>query len=534
MTNVTMGGVTFTLSGTLTSGNDAAGKAWVVVPSGTDTITAITPNQTTDVSGDIINGAMLNPVRTATEKPNQGYDERQTTWLLAENDVPPFSVTAGDVIIKTIAADPATARMGNFTEVAALHVLASAPTGEYLLGSSISWVGKTTPDYYTIDLDAWYSNRTVYDSTGIDFPTYSELIASIGLFYPLFAQTDSSSDTDGYETLSPFRFGGGSTTGANYGRYVGQMIGTVMMAACSNAYTESETKNIARAILQHGIEWGDPILYGPRGIGADGGHYQFHQGPILFALSETGRTSEFADVMSVAPGNFEQAFTITQALFDSDFVEHSDTTKPATWRSRTLSTQPGGSVVRIPTSGSANSGDWFQTYIHDGMIATRSSDGQTAEVATSINFESTGTIDVALTAASPFSSGDVIYFDSPNDWTPVGGFDWNVLGFTEFHMYSPSALNTYRNTQAWMGQMLGIAALGLYDTSLDSANGYLLRAEESNVPKSDNDYPTIAETWKPTGGSAHTTASDFYSKYSGVLNISASVVRSPSASFALL
>ena len=141
-TVVTMGSVTFALDGTLTWGTDIAGKAWVVVPAGSVNVTAISPAQTTD-GGDVVNGAMLNPVRTGASTPDHGYDGRYTNYNAVENDAPPISVTAGDIIVKVISDLTPVGRGGIFEEIAALHVLAEAPTGEYLLRSSISWAGDT-------------------------------------------------------------------------------------------------------------------------------------------------------------------------------------------------------------------------------------------------------------------------------------------------------------------------------------------------------------------------------------------------------
>lgn len=501
-TNSTQGGITFTLNGTgLTVGNDAAGTAWAVL-SAPDSITAITPAQTTDGAGDTINGAMLNPVRTTSTNPNQGYDERNGNWDVAENASPPFAVSAGDIIVKTVAATPYTAREGNFSEIAALHLLTAAPTGDYVLGSSIGWAGKSTPQWYSIDVDNWYNNRTVYASSGNDFPPFATLIDAVGQHHPLYGQiyaSFASGQDQIYEQFAPRDFTGASTN--NYGERMAETIAMALVALSSDAYTESQTKELCRKMIRLGVEWGDPMVYLGNSFIPDGGIRQFHQAVVAFAFYMTGRSDEIGDIMTNCPGNWDQAFKVTSALISSDFSPHSDTGKSAMWRRRTLGTQPGGTTLRIPCSGSASTGDWSQIEIPDGAIATRESDGQTAVVSVGERLALSGTIDVTLNVTSPFSSGDVIHFDAPSGWVEDGLYDWSMLGGYNGYagqprMYTPTGANRYRNNQAWFGAVMGLRALGCFDeTAFEAVQGYCERAQESNNPSSDADYPPILADW---------------------------------------
>ena len=519
-TVITVGSVTFTITETLTNGTDEAGVPWVSVPSGTATLTSVTPAETTDGSGDVINGAMLNPERTGDTVPPQGFDERAPDFDSGESLTYPVSLSPGDIVIKAVSRDPNQTRAGYFDEIASLHVLDSSLASGEFLGSSITWSGKSTPVSYTVDIDNWYSNRTPLDSTGIDFPAYSDLMDSFDQYYPLYGF--SWGPLGGYQELSPFRFGGGAGTNPNYGRYIAQQMGVVCCALATDFYSESETKAIATRMVQHGIEWGDPLLYSGTGVGPDGGHFQFHISPVLFALSLTGRSDEYNDIMSEAPGNWDQAFEITTADKASDFTNHTDLQKPATWRERTLSTQPGGSVVRIPVTGSGSGGDFYQTNIPEGGIATRISDGQTAVVQTEIALNDSGftltEIDVQLTAASPFSSGDVIYFDTPEGWVPVGDYDWGLRGgFSNLTgqpwKYSPARGNFYRDLQAWTGQVFALYSMGIQDTLVKPVLGYAYRSHQADNPSADNDYPTTGENWSTRGGDSVSTGPDFYDTY---------------------
>jgi len=546
-TVVTMGGVSFTISGNYSWGLDEAGVAWVAIPTGTDTITSITPSQTTDSNGDLINGAMLNPARGATSGPNQGFDERQGNYDAGSVATLPITIQAGDIVIKTVAKDPYVHRAGGFTEIASLHVLSSTlPSGEYL-GSSIGWSGKSTPVSYSADVDSWYSSRPVYNSTGFSLPPYADLMESLGQHYPLFGFAWGPGDY-GYQSFSPYRFGGGNATHPNYGRYIGQMMSLVMVALATNYYTEAQTKQIAKTMIGHGLQWADPLIFSGTGVVPDGGHYQWHQPAVLFALHLTGRSSEYSDFMALSPGNWDQAFQITQALIDSDFSPHSSTIKPSMWRERTLPAQPGGSTLRIPIAGTSSSGDYYQTNIPEGAIATRVSDGETGVVSTTYALNDAGqtltTLDVVLNDTSPFAEGDVIYFDAPSGWMNVGDFDWALRGgFANLvgqpWKYSPSAQNAYRGLQAWAGAIFALYAIGIRDPSIFPVLGYTYRAEKINIPSAANDFPSIVQSWQTVAGSTYTASSDFYNAYaddvySSEVTRDLYILRSSSASIALL
>lgn len=522
-TNVVMGSFTWTFAGTWTWGTDAAGKAWVEIPTGSDNIIAITPVQITDGFGDVINGSEKNPQRTS-DPLTQGYDERSTSFYSAALTVSlPLSVTAGDIIVSTKSTSVFEDRHGKFDEIGAVHIVASAPTGEYLLPASVGWSGRVVSAPYTVDIDSWYSGRPVYSSEGITFPSYATLAGHIDRFYPLYSQVYAT--VGGYENSSPYEFGDSSQSLPNYGRYIGQVMAVACAALISDAYTESETKALARRVIQHGIEWNDPALYSGIATAPDGGHQQFHQGAAAFALYMTGRQDEIPDIMTQNPGNWDQPFEYTTANIASTFSRHTDPTKPCFWRERTLPAQTGTSTqVTVPYTNSANQGDWYQIYIPIGARVVRVSDGvsATVSVAKSITNSdsgngSSGTFQLDLDSANPFSPGDVVHYDAPDGWVAAGKFDWAWKGcvnqFTgDAHMFSPAATNAYRSLQSVVGMVLMMKALDILPSAFGAVLGYMLRSIESDVPSANNDYPAQYGEWK--GGS---TIADFYSAHSAAI-----------------
>lgn len=509
-------GLTATLSGTYTEttswGNYDDGPAWVVIPSGTDTVTAVTPGQATDGSGDALNGIMLNPQMTSDSTPEQGYDERAGVYNSLLNETLPLTIQAGDVVVWVDSTSSFTTRSGMFDGIAALYVLASAPTNNFS-PAAIGWSGRSGLTDYSVDIDTWYTNRTVYDSTGIDFPPYATLIAQMGQFNPTIVQVWSVVD-GGYQDFSPFGFGNSNQSNSNYGTYISEIMGTALLAVASNVYSESEIKTIATWIICHGIQWGDPMLYSGNGFPADGGHYQWHQGAVAFALSMTGRSSELDDIMSISPGNFEQAFQITAGMFVEEFVPHSDANRSNMYRLRTLPTQTGASdEVTIPyNQGGQFSGDWYQVNIPAGSVCRNESGTKTATVASDTPFTpssgaTTGTTNVPLTGTSPFVASDIVYFEFPEGTVALNDFDWALRGFepTTKQNFSPAAANTYRGIASWGGQIMGMRAQGCFPASMYAVQGYYERAQQANTPSASNDYSSLNHPWQ-----FDTTSGDFY------------------------
>ena len=513
-TVVNMGAVTFTLSGEYETGVDAAGKPFVVVPSGIATLTNVTPVQSL-FEGAVINGLMKNPVRTSSSNPDQGYDGRWTTYDPALSAGFPLSVTAGDVLVKTVARTPHENRKGAFDEIAALHVVASAPPVGAYLAPSVQWEGYTGPAWHSADIDAFYAGLTRHSASGHAFPPFAVLMQSLDQFYPLYAQISAASGM-GYENASPFGFGGGLT---NYGRYTASTIETAMLALVTDVYSEAETKAVLRRLVQHGIEWGDPMIYGPASAsnGPDGGHHQFHQGPVALALAVTGRSADLPLVMDIAPGNWAQAFEVDAAWR----TLMADPVGPAITRYRTLGTQPGGPAVRFDYESHVNGPDWYQTKVPAGARIVRVSDGVsvlvTVDTSMGASNPKTGTYDMPVDVVSPFAAGDVVRIEIPEAWIAEGLYDWTLRGPVRAHSYSPTASNQYRDLQRW-GSVMALRSMGIAPANMGAVEGYLTRAGLTGEPTTYNDYPPVTGPYVAADGANYSISPAFYNQHWSGLN----------------
>ncbi|SHE79929.1 hypothetical protein SAMN05444339_10296 [Loktanella atrilutea] len=493
-------GITWTVSDATFGGYDIAGRPFVVVPSGVAQVTSVSPDIAVEnIAGTdrTINGLMLNPTRTSASNAPHGLDSREAGYdaaLLAGTF--PLDVASGDTLMKVVSDTTSTStRVGAFTSVSCLHVLSEVPTGSFVLGSTVKWDGKNTPAFYpVVDLDAWYAGKATYTAPA-SMPPYADIFDCVGKAAPTLSLRSATSSS-GYERFQPFGLSGDITPDGGYGLYLGQMFGAAMMGTAVTAYTEAQTKTLAAHIIAHGIENGEPRRYGPFNGFPDGAHEQYVQGPYAFALGMTGRAAEIPNIMSVCPGNWSQAFLITQDMLTNDFVRHTDVNKPFLWRERTLGAQPGGNVVTLPlvNNGSTASGDYYQTNIPAGARVIRVSDGTEAIVAAVTGLGSPGTtsIDVTLTAASPFVSGDTVYMvPADADFPVLGEYDWTIRGYTATRkqMFTPDATTEYRSLNgSWLSHILSLGMLGFYDESMNVPRGYVERVMTPNDPSAANDY----------------------------------------------
>lgn len=491
-TTITDGNITFTIAGDYETGFDAAGKAYVVVPPGvTATVIAVDPPHAFE-DGALINGVMKNPRRTEDSDPNQGYDGRFITYSESEREQLPGDIMAGDVLVKTIAHRPFDRRNGGFSQISALHVLPQTlPSGAFL-ASSVTWPGRTAPLWYLADIDAFYAGVERRSATGHAFPPFDVLMDSFDQFNPLYAQISSVASGTGYQNFAPHKFGGSQ---GNYGAYIASAIETGMLALTTDVYSQDQSKAILRRLVQHGIEWGDPMLYGPSGNGSvpNGGHNQFHQAPTLLALAVTGRFDQADRLMEVAPGNWAQAFQITAELHQ-ELLPHRDPEGLSFSRIRLLGAQPGGAIVRLPYKRGTISNDWYQTHIPVGASLVRMSDGLsvsvTEDAAFGKNQPTEGTFDVKLESASPFLQGDEVFVQVPPEWVSVGLYDWSARGINQRIMYSPSAKNHYRGLQR-LGVVMALRSMDILPQNALAVEEYMERASQLNNPASFNDYPKV-------------------------------------------
>lgn len=506
-TEVTTGSVTFSWTNGRTSGTDASGRPYVVVPSGSETFNQPTPAQTTD-GGDVVNGVMKTPLAVSDAAVDQGFDARQTTTTYDAllNVTGTTSMTAGDRLVKAISGN-----IGGYSddraplieEYQVCHVVSSALGANDILGPAVTYSGHSYPDKYTVDwsaLVALFQNRSA-SGISLTVPPYATAMATLNKEAPMFAYNISSNGATGYEPLFPEGFTQFNASAIQYGRYIAWAMNTIAIGLHYDTWSTAEKTAILKRMVRHGIDWGFPLIDSGVGLGPNGGHNQFHQFCTLLALIACGRTSDIPTFLADVGGNWEQAFEVTNALIASDFSQHTSATKSHMFRERTLSTQPGGNVVRIPavTGVTAN-----QNYIPVGaQVMRKGAFGgvPVATVTTETAVSALGTVDIPIDAQPDvaFTSGDVIWFEAPPATLYDGAFDWNERDPSVSFKFSPSKTNAYRDLQASSPAILATAAIGYLHDSLRAQLEYSLRSEESNIPKSDNDYPTSRGTWLPGG-----------------------------------
>jgi hypothetical protein len=526
VTSVTMGSVTFFFNKPVRAGLDQTFRAWVEDDGTGVIVTAISPAQGVDSLTRLINGAQKNPALAGT----QGLDARLTSYNVASNAAVPISLVAGDRIIKAVSAAEATVdlvsgdgpfwRDGHIIEYATLHCVTAAPTATQVLRATSTWAGDTTPEVYDCNLDAIYAARTTYSAANITWPTYASLVATSGQYWPTRAYLNSQSQ---YEELGPRGFGGTAGAGGevNFGQDMAITVGNLMLATTLSPsdpncpYTESQIKDLMRRVLRNGIEWSLPWVYsGLSGEAPAGGIMQFDQGPGVLALDWIGLDAQKATFIDRVRGNWLQAFRISKANI-ADFAPHTNQFLPWFSRERTLPTQSGTSTqvtIEFDVDGYANGFDMQRDAgIGSGARLIRKSDGTRATLAQAVTVPNTSGAPTAtfdLTAARPFSAGDVVTMIPAAD-TPLqaGTYEWTLRGYAgnERYAFSPGS-GGYRAIQAWGGQILGLLAHGAWDSAFDRVRGYWeLVQVVPNYPSATTNYTPqddgiatayIAENWQ--------------------------------------
>lgn len=506
--NSTMNGITVQVTSATTHGTDLTGRAWVQIPGSGAQVSSITG----------ASGAMLNPERSATDtSPSQGYASDMGSYSAALNETLnlPLDVVPGDILVCADRGVLSVSRDGSFEAQSCVHFVSTPPASDEALPCSIGWPGRTVEAPFALDVDGWYSSRTTYSLPAGDFPPYATLMASLGLYSPTMVHVHNASGTIGYEGFSVNGLGGGDPGNSNYGRYIAEMFEIAMLALLTPAgehYSESEIKEIARQVAMHGIELGQPQFYG-RSQWSDGGHYQWHQAPFIFAMHLAGRETDGDALMSGSPGNWEMYFEWTSARLAKLNAHDDQNDSPGLSLRRTLGSQPGGSTLRIPVEGGSDWGDDNEAKIPPGAVFTNGTLTATVASETSMPNNPTAgtTLDVPLTGTSPFSSGQTVW--ATVSWAEEGDFDWNLRGFgNRLSRWWGSKGALYRDLQRITGQVTALHAMGLIEpATMGAVVGYMQRAESANEPASNNDYPaTSSSGWTAVGGSTYDVVGDFY------------------------
>lgn len=146
MGSITIGNITFSWTGTFTTGTFVDGLPWLYLPSGTVSMSEPTPAQGT-YNGYQTNGAELNPVY-ANE---QGFSDMHATFNGSRTQTSwPVTMSAGDILVKSIS-DVGWSTLGNvrrrggmYTEFCALYIVDAIPGAEDFAPAAIGWTGRGT------------------------------------------------------------------------------------------------------------------------------------------------------------------------------------------------------------------------------------------------------------------------------------------------------------------------------------------------------------------------------------------------------
>lgn len=493
MTTINVGSSVFTIEGAgLSTGNFADGPGWVVIPSGTDSLTSVTPTQTTE-GGKVVHGAMKNPMNRfdAPNGQDQGYDDRlsNSRYNASLSVTYPQSIAAGDVIVKAVSrlginvADGSTQARGLYDEYNALFVLSEAPAAGSFAPAIYGWTGRGNPAPIVLstDIDTIVAGLPSYDLAGIDRPTAAEMVAYADHFDPAYGRSNGTTRSDGaaYEPASVFK------NFSNYGREHGAAIGAVGLHLIGNEATTQQKKTMLIGLISRGIQWGYPWFGVNEPFGGNGGHHQFHQLPVALAIKYAGLGTGFADIITFMPGNtFAQTFEITQAWLDANYMYHTDASKPEAFYRRTIQSVSGNNVtVSNPTS----------RLEVNGTKLKRESDGAFAFVTNSNGTNkvfSDGTLVLTGQPTPAFQVGDVVMFDFAVP-PVVGDVDWDIRssqGITNTNNFTPSWSANYRGLQNYTDDLICMKALECYVADFDYVKKYV---ELSNTP----DHPTALNNW---------------------------------------
>lgn len=508
--SATQGGVSFSWLGDRTRGTYVGGQPWVYVPSGSITVYEPTPAETVDGGGLVINGAEINPLSNVGA---QGYDENATKTLTVNFDGTrsanfPTAVTSGDVLVKQVHYDAVyAAGYGVTDEWATCYFVDSIPAANSFAPAAIGWSGRASLSSTVIDVAAWVSaNCPNYDTSGHTHPSYSEIMDNLGSGYPTYTQDKSYA---AYQDMAPHNTGGNE---GNYGRYVAGTYGAAALALCSSTFTTEQKIAIATRLIDNGKQWYDPLIGEGVEIAADGGHNQWQLVPMAIYLHASGQTAALATLITDTGANYKgQPFQITADMLANDFVPHTSTTKPFTWRQRTIpASGVTGLNVKVP---------WYAEDPYNvsftKLILTRVSDSATATVtgmlqSSKASSEFQFTIDAQPTPA--FADGDVVYFETPYPRS-AGDYEWG----TSYVTHSPAPTQQYRSLNLWSGQLLGLKALGCFPADGAAMQGYVETANAANTPAADFDHPSHHAAFFTKAGTSYPWEAEFWADHAATI-----------------
>lgn len=493
MGSITVGGITFSWTGTFTTGLFVDGLPWLYLPSGTVSMNQPTPVQTTH-QGYQVHGAELNPIWNN----EQGFSDSHNTFNGSRTHTTwPVNMSAGDILLKAVnrtdwtTVDDNLRRSGMYTEFCPIYIVDAIPGAEDFAPAAVGWTGRGTPTPISIDTNQWADLDAVvaslpsYDTSSFaaDMPTLAEAFTPVDKFSLGLAIQKGTGSSGGYQacTVKDFTISGWN----NYGEFQAAQQGAFGLTLISDIPTASEKRDMVIRGISHGIQWGDPLRGALVYLGGNGGHHQFHQIAVGMYLKYTGQNLD--DLTTYMPGNvLGQIFVPTQADIDpgGQLQPHNDDAGPACSRIRTIASVSGNTLTFGGTASEGGTAVWM-----DGTVIRRVSDGATAYIqSASTNLQ--GVIDAQPSPA--FTTSDTITIEPYGGWVAgYTGVQWLISGSdairdTESLVLGKTA--NYRNIVTWSGVVLLMKALNINAKDMDAVDYYIALCNDQIDYPPGNDY----------------------------------------------
>lgn len=500
MGSITVGGITFSWTGTFTTGTYVDGLPWLYLPSGTVSMDEPTPAQTT-YNGYQAHGAEYNPQWNN----EQGFSDTHATFNGSRTHTTwPLTMSAGDILLKSVSRtdwstlDNDLRRTGMYTEFCPIYIVDAVPGAEEWAPAAVGWSGRGTPQSHSIDTSQWADIDAAVaalpslatSSFSAQVPPLSQAFDPMDKFNLGIGISKGTNSGGGYQacTVKDFTRSGWD----NYGQFQGAMFGAAGLLLVSDAITTSEKRNMFIRLISHGIQMFDPNRGALSYIGGNGAHHQYHQLAVGMYLHYTGQNVD--DLTTYMPGNvLGQIYVPTQTAIDSGELQpHNDDAKPACSRIRAI-TSVSGNDLTFAGTGSDGAVVWM-----DGTVIRRVSDGATAYIQ-SATTDLQGTIDAQPSPA--FTTSDTITIEPYNGWTAgYTGVQWLISTGDEIRQVRTMVLGksaNYRSIVEWSGLVMAMKALGIQPLDIEAADYYLYQCNDiPNFPPS-NDYK---ETWSRING----------------------------------
>lgn len=376
------------------------------------------------------------------------------------------ALPVGSAIVKVRASDPMenAGRAGLFEGAATvIHVVASAPA--YRAMAPVVWPSASlaSKPWRVADIDGMLASLPSYATTGA--PTW----ASIASYYDKLDFALAWYQGIRYQYLTPRRIN--NTTSA-YGRWRGQVEGTVWAGLCSNAWSAAEKTAALIRQLSNGCQIAEAYGATANIIGEDGGQFQFGLANALAWLKATGREGQYAATMpKIGGGPRGQYYQVTAGMFD----RHTSAVLPYIARERTVVSITGSgpyvvTVTDYAGEPGANAG------FHGGNLCRVVGGVDGAEALIDATGTPDGSGDYPLTmAALPtgLTVSDTVYVKQVTPLS-VGTYDYVMEGNSPMHN-NPLESSGYRSGQNHGNQIAPISVLGMRGSDLTPAMDYMLR-----------------------------------------------------------